>query len=179
VFGGSGKDIAVGGSDDDYVRGGGGNDQVFGAEGNDLVYGDRGDDSVIGGSGNDRVFGGSGNDTLFGITPNFPQGLGQGEIDFLTGNTGKDTFALAGTVGGDTKSVFYNDGDISSAGINDYAVITDFQYNDTIQLIGEAKNYSLGVSPQALQSGTGIFFNDSTTQELIGIVADVLPENLS
>ena len=46
-------------------------------------------------------------------------------------------------------------------------------------LIGEAKNYSLGVSPHDLQSGTGIFFNDSTTQELIGIVADVLPENLS
>lgn len=132
----------------------------------------------VGDLGNDRVFGGSGNDTLFGNTPNFPQGLGQGEVDFLTGNTGEDTFVLAGKVAGN-QAIFYDDGDPSSAGLSNYAVITDLQGRDSIQLVGEANNYSLGVSLQGLQSGTGIFFNDGTTQELIGIVANIASENLS
>jgi len=146
---------------------------------NNSVYGDGGNDLVYGESGNDQVFGGRGNDTLFGTTPDPTQGLGFGEVDTLTGGNGNDTFVLAGPLLDGTKTVFYNDGDTSSAGTNDYAIIVDFNKNDIIQLIGSQSDYSLGVSPEGLQSGTGIFFNDGTIPELIGIVADISPESLS
>ncbi|GAP94253.1 hypothetical protein [Leptolyngbya sp. NIES-2104] len=136
-------------------------------------------DVVIGSAGNDRVFGDAGDDLLFGVTPNSPQGLGRGEIDFLTGGSGRDTFALAGSIAGETQAVLYDDGDPSSAGIGDYGVIADFQSNDVIQLIGEASRYSLGSAPQGVPSGTGVFLNDSATPELIGIVAGVSPGDLS
>ena len=125
------------------------------------------------------MFGGQGNDTLFGTAPNFPQGLGAGEVDTLTGGNGDDTFVLAGQIVDGTKAVFYNDGDTASAGTADYAVIADLNNNDVIQLIGEASDYSLGSSPEGLQSGTGIFFNDGATPELIGIVADISVDDLS
>ncbi|NJO57821.1 MAG: type I secretion protein, partial [Richelia sp. RM2_1_2] len=154
-------------------------DQVFGGDGNDLVYGDKGDDFISGGSGNDQVFGGDGNDTLFGITPNSPLGLGQGEIDTLNGGRGKDTFVLAGAIFDGSEVIFYNDGDAESAGTDDYALITDFQNQDTIQLIGEAKDYILGAAPDGLSSGTGIFFNDGANPELIGIITDISLDDLS
>ena len=61
-----------------------------------------------------------------------------------------------------------------------------FTGNDTIQggsgtdgILGGSGNDSLGASPQGLPSGTGIFFNDGATPELIGIVADVLFDDLN
>ena len=113
-----------------------------------------------------------------GVSVNVP-GDGKDDIDILTGNRGKDTFVLGSVLLDGTQVFLYNDGDVSTVGENDYALIADFENKDIIQLVGEANNYSLGASPEGLQSGTGIFFNDGATPELIGIVADISVDDLS
>jgi Ca2+-binding RTX toxin-like protein len=154
---------------------------VFGAGGNDSVYGDDGDDSVNGGSGNDSVFGGEGSDTLTGITTLSPQ-PGLGEVDVLTGNEGDDVFVLGQVLPTGAQSVFYDDGDYTTPGTSDYALITDFGIEgdgDKIQLVGQAGDYSLGASPDNLSSGTAIFVNDGASPELIAIVVGVSPDTLN
>ena len=92
---------------------------------------------------------------------------------------GNNTFVLGGTIRNGDKSIFYNDSDPTTAGIEDYALIIDFKKdNDRIELVGKANDYSFGASPGALPSGTAIFFNDGT-KELIGIVAGVSSSELN
>ncbi|KST62662.1 hypothetical protein [Mastigocoleus testarum] len=88
---------------------------------------------------------------------------------------------MGGRSAGETGTVYYNDGDTKSAGIADYALITDFESNgnDTIQLFGSSSDYSLGVAPGELPFGTGIFFNDGATPELIGLITDISPDTLN
>lgn len=94
---------------------------------------------------------------------------------------------LGETLPDGTQSVFYDDGDASTAGTGDYALIADFgtrgsfmgQGRDIIQFSGSAENYALGAAPTDLPSGTGIFYNNGATPELIAIVAGVLPSDLS
>lgn len=181
LFGEGGSDVLTGARGDDLVSGGEGDDAVLGFEGNDQVYGDNGNDVVSGGSGNDGVYGGAGNDTLIGFDIFVaPQPLRiPGEIDILTGGTGSDTFVLGGELPGGVPALFYTDGDPMTAGLNDYALITDFGVSeDKIQLIGSANNYSLAASPTGLPSGTAIFLNDGSTPELIGIVEGITPDQL-
>lgn len=187
LFGEGGSDVLTGARGNDIVSGGLGDDAVLGFEDNDSVFGDAGNDILSGGSGNDSVFGGTGNDTLIGFDIFSPQPLIiKGEVDTLTGNEGNDTFVLAGALPGGNKAVFYTDGDITSAGIDDYALINDFGIGndiinnglDKIQLIGSSSDYSLGASP-TIASGTGIFLNDGSTPELIGIVVGISPDQLS
>jgi hypothetical protein len=73
--------------------------------------------------------------------------------------------------------VFYNDGILSNAGQSDYAVIADFnKLEDTIVLHGSASSYQLG----ALGTDTGVFYTaGQTTNELIGVVQGVSPEQLN
>ena len=185
----NGNDILRGGNGDDRVNGGAGNDLLFGEGNSDLLNGDDGDDILDGGEDDDALFGGSGNDLLFGnngndrligmSVDNEPQVVGKGEIDTLTGGLGNNTFVLGAFIINGNTSVFYNDGDPSTTGIEDYALITDFKINnDQIELIGEASNYSLGASPSDLPPGTAIFLNDET-QELIGIVSGVSSSELN
>lgn len=163
LAGGGANDNISGGLGNDKITGGDGNDALFGDSGNDILNGGRGNDSVFGGSGSDRLFGDEGDDVLTGADA--AVGRGVGEIDRLTGGPGRDRFVL-----GTTQGSFYNDGNISTSGLSDFAVITDFNaLEDTIQLSGPKSRYSLGASPTGLPTGTAIFLNESRP-ELIAIV---------
>jgi serralysin len=157
-------------SGNDVIKAGAGNDTAYGQQGQDTVYGEDGDDVLVGGSGKDTVIGGSGKDTLIGTFASGDTSTGRGEIDKLTGNAGADLFIL-----GDRTSAFYNGGNTSSSGIEDYALIDDFSLadGDVIQLNGSASNYSLANTPSGLPSGTAIFLKTSGVDELIGIVQNV------
>ncbi|MBW4491088.1 MAG: hypothetical protein KME12_25295 [Trichocoleus desertorum ATA4-8-CV12] len=182
LFGEGGSDVLTGADGDDIVYGGEGDDAVLGFADNDQVYGDNGNDIISGGAGNDLVFGGAGNDTLIGFDIFVaPQPLSiPGEVDILTGGTGNDTFVLGGELPGGVQALFYTDGNPTSAGLSDYALITDFSLSkDKIQLIGSASDYSFSASPTGLPSGTAIFLNDGSTPELIGIVEGIEPDHLN
>lgn len=189
------NDILQGGNGDNLIQGKNGNDVLLGTLGNDSLYGGNGDDFLSGGQGNDQLFGDSGNDTLYGtsisVNDSGTQGAGKGEIDTLTGGKGKDTFVLGGKIISirddidysplfQNEFVFYDDGNTSTPGTQDYALIKDFENNqDIIELLGSSSDYSLGASPQGLPSGTGIFLNDGATPELIGIVENISPSDLN
>ena len=51
---------------------------------------------------------------------------GFNEVGKLTGNSGEDLFVLGQEFPTDTQAVFYDDGDLAMAGIDNYASIADF-----------------------------------------------------
>jgi hypothetical protein len=104
------------------------------------------------------VLGGNGDDILIGVdaTQIDP---GKGEVDLFMGNKGADTFVL-----GDQNSPYY-----AGLGQQDYALITDFWAEDSIQLNGKASDYVLGSAPAGLAHGTGIFLAQDPN-ELLGII---------
>ncbi len=178
--GGEGNDLLEGGKDEDILNGGTGNDTLKGQEGRDTLDGSLGNDLLDGGDHNDTITGGEGNDTLkgsdnddelIGVDPSASQ-PGLGEIDTLTGDDpgdeDDDIFVL-----GDTSKVYY-DGNNQA----DYALITDFDDKDLIQLKGSAGNYELRSSPAGLPSGTAIFLTTGGSNELIGIVQGTSELNL-
>jgi Ca2+-binding RTX toxin-like protein len=175
------NDNLAGGAANDNIRGGVGNDKISGGDGNDALFGDSSHDILNGGRGNDSVFGGAGGDRLFGdegddvlTGADAAVGRGAGEIERLTGGVGRDRFVL-----GATQGAFYSDNNISTSGISDYALISDFNaLEDTIQLSGPKSRYSLGASPAGLAAGTAIFLNESRP-ELIAIVQGSTNLNLS
>lgn len=155
---------------------------LFNSIGNDTLYGDRGEDTIadnlgndiaIGGNDNDNLSTGEGNDTLFGVDPNVAN-PGIGEIDALTGGSGGDLLVL-----GDETQVYYNSGIDFNSGLNDYALITDFNLTeDKIQLFGNKNLYELGTSSATLPEGTAIFYKNLEVNELIGIVGGVMDLSL-
>jgi hypothetical protein len=144
-------------------------------QGNDLnnrLEGNAGDNLLLGGLGNDTLIGNAGDDTLQGTST-----ARTGEIDYLTGGSGSDRFVL-----GIAEQVFYDDGNSATAGITDYALITDFNSaEDSIQLAGRASDYILDVSPAGLPAGTAIYHLKSGTEpkELIGILQSTTGLNLN
>ncbi len=127
---------------------------ITGTPDNDTLNGGAGNDSLIGNKGNDSLNGGAGADTLIGIDPN-DANLGRGELDILEGGTGNDLFVL-----GDASGVFYDDGDTTKSGGQDYADIRDFGKGDKIQLSGQASDYVLIQQIEPGRSGVAIFRND-------------------
>jgi serralysin len=121
--------------------------------------------STQGTTGNDLLLGGSSNNALVGVDPSST--AGKGEIDTLIGAGNRDRFIL-----GDANRVYYNDGDSTTNGSNDYANIVGFSATtgDVIQLQGKAADYSLGTAPAGVNAGTAIYNNLSGEPELIGIV---------
>lgn len=120
--------------------------------------------SAQGTTGNDLLLGGSSNNSLVGVDPSST--AGKGEIDTLIGSGNRERFIL-----GDANRVYYNDGNSTTSGINDYANIVGFSTNgDVIQLKGKAADYSLGTAPAGVNAGTAIYNNRSGEPELIGIV---------
>jgi Ca2+-binding RTX toxin-like protein len=203
IEGTSTSDYLYGDATDDRLYGKDGEDSLFGSDGNDRLYGANGNDSLFGQNGNDFLSGGNGSDRLFGYTGNDtlaggsgddlingagfayddftgPQSFGDGEVDVLTGGTGKDTFQLWGGSGRSGTNVYYD----SSAG-SDYALITDFNVNDdAISLTSNANDignvsYSLGATPSGVPSGTGIYIDKGGTSELIAVLQNVDPSSLS
>jgi Ca2+-binding RTX toxin-like protein len=136
-----------------------------------IADGGKGDDVLIGGTNNDTLIGGAGSDTL----------TGGGGKDVLIGGNGSNTYVLA-----KANSVYYNDGDNSTAGLNDYALIEDFSKSqDEIWLEGSAGDYVIGASPIDGVNGSGIYLdtNGSGTlganDELIAVVEGVNNLNLT
>jgi hypothetical protein len=130
------------------------------------IEGTTENDTILGLAGNDTLNGSEGNDILQGSSL-----TAAGEIDILTGGTGSDTFVL-----GTPARVFYDDGDDTTDGTGDYALITDFNPNvDVIQLGWSKTNYILGAVPEGLPDGTAIFLDKPGDEpdELIAIVQGV------
>ena len=175
LYGYAGNDSLVGGSGIDYLYAGIGNDTLLGDTDNDDLYGEVGDDIIYGGTGNDALTGGDGRDTLTGANL---ASFGVGEIDYLTGNSGADTFVL-----GTTNQVYYNDSVNTNAGVKDYAKIIDWKVNEDVVQLTNNLSYYLGAAPigtyNANGTGTGIFIdNDGTAglsafDELIGVLQGV------
>jgi hypothetical protein len=142
--------------------------------GNDLnntIIGNNADNLLNGLAGNDKLNGLAGNDTLLA-------GSGVvGERDTLTGGAGRDTFLL-----GNVTQVFYDERNTTTAGIGDYALITDLNKgDDVIKLNGSRTDYRLATSPAGLPVGTAIYRNEPTGEpdELIAIVQGSSGLNLS
>jgi len=139
---------------------------IIGDQENNILEGTTGNDTILGLAGNDTLNGSEGNDILQGSSLTTA-----GEIDILTGGTGSDTFVL-----GTPARVFYDDGDDTTDGTGDYALIADFNPNvDAIQLGWSKDNYILGGVPEGLPDGTGIFLDKPGDEpdELIAIVQGV------
>jgi len=140
--------------------------QIFGDQEDNFLEGSIENDTILGLNGNDTLNGSEGNDILQGSSL-----TAAGEIDRLTGGTGADTFVL-----GTPARVFYNDGNNTTDGTGDYALIADFNPNvDVIQLGWSKDNYILGAVPEGLPDGTGIFLDKPGDEpdELIAIVQGV------
>ncbi|NEQ99749.1 MAG: hypothetical protein F6K30_24110 [Cyanothece sp. SIO2G6] len=103
---------------------------------------------------------------------------GMDETDWLIGSGGKDRFVL-----GNSQQAFYDDGQVLTAGLTDFAAILDFNPNhDVIQLHGSADGYQLAELPQDLIgiAGTGIYRMESgNTPELVGVIAGVMLTDMS
>ncbi len=166
INGNSSNNTLLGGTLSNIIQGYGGNDLLRAGSKNDVL---------IGGTGNDNLIGGSGKDILVGADPGSTT-AGRGEIDTLTHSGQGDRFIL-----GDTNQVYYNDGNSTNRGLNDYARIVSFSTTagDVIQLKGKATDYSIGTSPVAGVVGTAIYNNLFGQPELIGIVQNVSGLNLT
>lgn len=184
-FGRDGEDNLFSGNGNDFLYGGNGNDGLYGQNGNDFLFGGNGSDLLHGYTGNDTLAGGSGDDLINGAGFAYndftsSQSFGDGDIDVLTGGTGKDTFQLWGGSGRSGINVYYD-----SSNTSDYALIKDFNLNqDSIALTSTADgigsvSYSLGASPSGVPTGTGIYMDKGGTSELIAVLQNVSPSSLS
>ena len=150
--------------------------QITGTEFDDSLQGNSNSDTLIGGSGDDEIYGNGGEDIITGVNPNL-ENAGVGEIDTLVGGTNSDYFLL-----GDVNQTFYDDGEYSSQGIEDYALIKDFDLTeDVLKLSGSKDNYRLGFSPITDITGTAIYRvgDDYETDELIAIIDNVTELNIN
>jgi Ca2+-binding RTX toxin-like protein len=151
------------GSQNVIISGDAGNDTIIGGTESDRLEGNTGNDVINGGEGSDIIDGGENDDILTGVNPQSTT-PGKGEVDTFTGGTGRDKFIL-----GDKTWIGYDDGNTTSAGNNDYALITDFNPTyDIIQLKGSSIDYLLTVSG----SKTNLYINKPGAEldELIGVI---------
>jgi regulation of enolase protein 1 (concanavalin A-like superfamily) len=125
--------------------------------------------------GNDILKGTEGPDILIGVNAQHSS-PGRGEIDVLVGKGGNDLFVLGG--GG---RVYYDDGNSSSPGHGDYALIWDFtKGQDKVQLSGTIADYIFSNVGGSLPTGAGIYHvNSSGPNELIGIIRGLSASSIS
>jgi Ca2+-binding RTX toxin-like protein len=157
---GSAANNGTGNSLNNVISGNNAANTLMGLDGQDTLRGLGGADQLVGGLGNDELLGGDGGDQLNGYgTTN----VNQSQIDRLTGGTGGDVFVLGGSWG--VSYVESGDG---------YALITDWESIDRIQILGSSNQYRLSYS-QNLSGGptwdTEIFH--SASGDRIGVVQDV------
>ena len=174
-------EVLGGGVNPDLIRGLGGNDTLKGQNNEDTLDGGAGADLLLGGNDNDKLIGhvnndtlkgGSGDDEIIGVNPSAGKAIvGRNEKDVLIGNGGADTFFL-----GRNGKVYYNDGNNSTVGKNDYGLIRGFKVSegDRVALEGKRTDYVLGTSVSNVPNGTQIFLkNAQGPNELIGIIQNV------
>ncbi|MDJ0533966.1 MAG: SBBP repeat-containing protein [Xenococcaceae cyanobacterium MO_207.B15] len=129
----------------------------------------------VGSTGTDLILGREGNDVILAVNPQLDL-PGLGETDIFSGGSESDRFIL-----GDRRKAYYDDGDDSTTGDNDVAIIVDFNPNeDVIQLHGSPEDYTL-VDFAELgegETGTAIFLRGETNDELIGSLNNVGGLNL-
>lgn len=177
-----GDDTLIGGNNDDRLFGRGGNDILNGGEGVNILEGSSGNDVLFAGSEGDIMRGGTGNDTLVAFGNDTLTGVertfsapGRRERDVLIGGQGASRFVLGRSLG---SKVFYDDGNNSTAGDDDFALITNFTSGeDTIQLEGVNTDYGLifddfGFGTSATDTKI-VLLNSDGPDETIGIVQDV------
>jgi Ca2+-binding RTX toxin-like protein len=178
-----GQDVLIGGSGQDRLYSEGGNDSLYGGDGDDHLEDTRGRNFLDGGQGNDSLYGGYNNDNLTGQEgDDFLIGIkdpGYGDqIDTLTGGLGADRFVLGGFT-----AFYVSENDSSLSVDRDYASIADFKPNegDIIQLSGAATDYVLdeAITTGGQWLGTGIYLQQPTQLELIGILGQVELSNVS
>ncbi|AOW99113.1 hypothetical protein BJP34_06295 [Moorena producens PAL-8-15-08-1] len=129
---------------------------VKGAGRNDTIIGDNNSNQLTGGAGSDNITGAGGNDTIVGVDPNSKK-PGVNEIDVLTGGAGADKFVI-----GDSKNPYYV-GRGGFLGLNDYALVKDFQSGtDKIQL-HKGSNYIFGSNFIAIKKGFLSFKTSDTS----------------
>ncbi|MEO1208975.1 MAG: hypothetical protein AAFX78_05465 [Cyanobacteria bacterium J06638_20] len=178
LWGGDDDDVLSGGDDDDRLDGGQGSDRLRGDRGNDIIKGVDGDDTLNGSVGNDKLIGGTDNDLLLaGFGRDILIGVdfsivnpGIGEADILISGGRRDVFVLGNRFG-----VFYDDDDASSEGLEDFALIVNFsfQQRDFIRLVGTRDEYVLEEISLTSVQGTGIFWTNGSSRELIGVVQNI------
>ena len=133
---------------------------------NDISFGDL---TVTEITGDDILQGTGGDDLMVGVDTGAAR-PGRGEIDVFVGGAGADTFVF-----GDASGAWYDDGDDSTAGMDDYGFVWDFASGtDTVRLWGSAQDYVLGENAAGLPSGTAIWLvNGSGPNELVASLNDV------
>ena len=156
------------------------NNTIIGGKGNDTLLGDIASDNLTGDEGDDILQG------TFVCPPSLvkvavARPVIEEQFDTLTGGTGQDRFILGEFFEGDSllfpdlEAVYY-----SQQGIDDYALITDFNPNeDIIQLAGEATDYSLDVSPLEFPEGTAIYLGAASDNEVIAVLQDTFVGDFS
>ncbi|MBE9042430.1 calcium-binding protein [Oscillatoriales cyanobacterium LEGE 11467] len=168
-----------GGDGNDFLDASNTNTPIFadGGAGDDILIGGSGDDTLVGGAGADLLIGGAGNDILIGGDFDDPA---IGVINTLEGNDGSDSYILA-----NENITYYNDGDDTTAGLNDYAVLADFNTaEDSIEL-NAGTEYVTGASPVNGVSGTAIYIDSNgdgvqnAGDELVAVAQDVTSLDLN
>ncbi|WP_417544871.1 calcium-binding protein [Marinobacter sp.] len=150
ILGGAGgNDTLYGAAGDDVLSGGDGNDRLYGQDGNDVLNGDTGDDDLYGNAGDDVLNGGGGRDRLYGGAGNDILRGGAGTNDYLSGDSGNDTY-------------LFNTGDGNTT-INNYDTGAD--RNDVLRFLG-------GVDPsdiKATRSSSNLLLTVVSTGEVITV----------
>lgn len=151
--GGAGNDFIFGAGGNDALIGGSGNDTLDGGIGNDLLGGGTDNDLLLGGSGSDALLGEAGNDVLNGY------GFTLGEVDTLSGGSGRDSFVLSNR----SQSFYTGSG---------YAIITDFRASDGDKIVlNGSQRYFLSLGNLA---GNGALDTLVSTAngDIIGVIQD-------
>ena len=180
VYAGFGHDKVFGAGGNDRLYGYYGDDILYGENGNDVLYGESDDDILYGGNNNDILYGQSGDDLLIGENGDDKLAGAKwtysgAELDTLTGGSGSDQFYL-----GTSQNSFY-----TSAGNNDYALITDFQPGvDQIKvtakdIYGQHFKYRLEGFPSDFGMSTRVYIDrENSADQLIGLLEGVNPIGL-
>jgi hypothetical protein len=92
--------------------------------------------------------------------------MGGNGQNLIEGGNGRDLYII-----GDENQIYY-----TNQRWYDHAIIQDFQpQNDTIQLHGQASDYTVKTTSSQGISGTGIFYNNG----LVALVGDMSPSNFN
>lgn len=137
------------------------------------VWGGKGNDFLVGNSSSNAIDGGGGDDRLVGVDDR-QRNPGWREFDRLTGGMGSDRFVL-----GRSLTAFYNGGEGGIVGMEDYALIADFDPAvDRVELAGDRGWYRLDRSPVAGIDGNALYLQgfpqsaSNQADELIAIFED-------